>query len=126
MQGHFWKNFPGARAPEPRGVAMAEASARGADAGGQRCRRPPIRLHSGRPRDPRHETGPSTTFGRHPPTMASRAEIKPQVDGLRLSRNAGYGRGVGLKRSRWAGFVAAASQAADRGRPEMSKQAICK
>ena len=33
MQGQFWKNFPGARAPEPRGVATAEASARGADAG---------------------------------------------------------------------------------------------
>ena len=86
-----------------------------------RGRRPPIRLHSGRPRDPRHETGPSTTFGRHPPTMASRARIKPQVDGLRFSRNTGYGRGVGVKRSRWAGFLAAASQAADRGRPEMSR-----
>ena len=34
MQGHFWKNFPGARAPESRGVATAETSARGADAGG--------------------------------------------------------------------------------------------
>ena len=90
----------------------------------RRCRRPPIRLHSGRPRDPRHETGPSTTFGRHPPTMASRAEIKPQVDGLRFSRNTGYGRGVGLKRSRWAGFVAAASQAADRGRPEVSRAPV--
>ena len=114
MQGHFWKNFPGARAPESRGAATAEASARGADAGGQRCR----------PRDPRHETGPSTTFGRHPPTMASRAKIKPQVDGLRFSRNTGYGLGVGLKRSRWAGFVAAASQAADRGRPEVSKAPV--
>ena len=38
----------------------------------------------------RHETGPSTTFGRHPPTMAPRAKIKPQVDGLRFSRNTGY------------------------------------
>ena len=74
----------------------------------------------------RHETGPSTTFGRHPPTMASRAKIKPQVDSLRFSRNTWYGRGVGVKRSRWAGFVAAASQAADRGRPEVSKQAIRK
>ena len=82
---------------------------------------PPIRLHSSRPRDPRHETGPSTTFGRHPPAMASRAKIKPQVDGLRFSRNTGYGRGVGVKRSRWAGFVAAASQAADRGRPAVRK-----
>ena len=72
----------------------------------------------------RHETGPSTTFGRHPPTMAPRAKIKPQVDGLRFSRNTGYGRGVGLKRSRWAGFVAAASQAADRGRPEVSKASV--
>ena len=76
------------------------------------------------PRDPRHETGPSTTFGRHPPTMASRARIKPQVDGLRFSRNTGYGRGVGVERSRWAGFVAAASQAADRGRPEMSRAPV--
>ena len=125
-KGIFGKTFRGARAPESRGAATAETSARGADAGGRRCRRPPIRLHSGRPRDPRHETGPSTTFGRHPTTMASRAKIKPQVDGLRFSRNTGYGRGVGVKRSRWAGFVAAASQAADRGRPEMSKQAICK
>ena len=83
--------------------------------------RPPIRLHSGRPRDPRHETGPSTTFGRNPPTMASLAKTKPQVDGLRFSRNTGYGRGVGVKRSRWAGFVAAASRAADRGRPEVRK-----
>ena len=144
-KGIFGKTFRGARAPEPRGAATAEAGARGADAGGRpgrlgpsmpdqargarpaggrRCRRPPIRLHSGRPRDPRHETGPSTTFGRHPPTMASRAEIKPQVDGLRFSRNTGYGRGVGVKRSRWAGFVAAASQAADRGRPEMSRASV--
>ena len=69
--------------------------------------RPPIRLHSGRPRGPRHETGPSTTFGRHPPTMASRAKIKPQVDGLRLSRNEGYGRGVWVKSSRYPGFVMA-------------------
>ena len=53
-------------------------------------------------------------------TMASRAKIKPQVDGLRFSRNAGYGRGAGAKRSRWAGSVAAASRAADRGRPEVS------
>ena len=58
----------------------------------------------------RHETGPSTTFGRHPPTMAPRAKIKPQADGLRFSRNTGYGRGVGVKRSRWAGFVAGASR----------------
>ena len=72
----------------------------------------------------RHETGPSTTFGRHPPTMAPRAKIKPQVDGLRFSRNTGYALGVGVKRSRWAGFVAAASQAADRGRPEVSKAPV--
>ena len=72
----------------------------------------------------RHETGPSTTFGRHPPTMAPRAKIKPQADGLRFSRNTGYGLGAGVKRSRWAGFVAAASQAADRGRPEVSKAPV--
>ena len=152
-----------ARAPESRGVATAETSARGAGAGarpgrrGPRCPAEPAGRAQGvwAPRCPakpagrapreggaaaalpsgstppapgasRHGTGPSTTFGRHPPTMASRAKIKPQVDGLRFSRNTGYGRGVGVKRSRWAGFVAAASQAADRGRPEVSKQAICK
>ena len=125
---------PRRRRPSPAGPMRARPGrlgpsmpdqARGArPAGGRRCRRPPIRLHSGRPRDPRHETGPSTTFGRHPPTMASRAEIKPQVDGLRFSRNTGYGRGVGVKRSRWAGFVAAASQAADRGRPEVSRASV--
>ena len=58
------------------------------------------------------------------PTMASRAKIKPQVDGLLFSRNKGYGLGVGVKRSRWAGFVAGASQAADRGRPEVSKAPV--
>ena len=72
----------------------------------------------------RHGTAPSTTFGRHPPTMASRAKIKPQVDGLRFSRNTGYGRGVGAKRSRWASSVAAASQAAGRGRPEASRATV--
>ena len=51
-------------------------------------------------------SGPSTTFERHPPTMTSRAKIKPQVDGLRFSPNIGYGRGAGAKRSRWAGSVA--------------------
>ena len=123
MQGQFWKNFPGARAPETRGAATAETSVHGADAGGRR-RRPPIRLHSGRPRDPRHETGPSTTFGRHPPTMASQAKIKPQVDGLRFSRNTGHGRGVGVKRSRWAGFVAAAPRTGDLGRPEAARRPL--
>ena len=72
----------------------------------------------------RHGTGPSTTFGRHPPTMASRAKIKPQVDGLQFSRNTGYGRGAGAKRSRWAGSVAAASQTADRGHPEVSRAPV--
>ena len=55
-----------------------------------------------------------------------REQLSVQVDSLRFSRNTWYGRGVGVKRSRWAGFVAAASQAADRGRPEVSKQAIRK
>ena len=122
----FGKTFRGRGRRSPAGSRRRWPAPAGPMRAGGRRRRPPIRLHSGRPRDPRHETGPSTTFGRHPPTMASRAEIKPQVDGLRFSRNTGYGRGVGVKRSRWAGFVAAASQAADRGRPEMSKQAICK
>ena len=44
----------------------------------------------------RHETGPSTTFGRHPPTMASRAKIKPQADGLRFSGKRGMVEGSGL------------------------------
>ena len=50
----------------------------------------------GCPRCRRHETGPSTTFGRHPPTMASRAKIKPQVDGLRFSGKRGMVEGSGL------------------------------
>ena len=103
------------RRPAPTGPMRARVQGVWAP----RC--PPIRLHSGRPRGPRHETGPSTTFGRHPPAMASRAKIKPQVDGLQFTRNTGYGRGVGVKRSRWAGFVAAASQAADRGRPAVRR-----
>ena len=73
-KGIFGKTFRGARAPESRGADAGARlgrlgpsmpdQARGArPAGGRRQRRPPIRLHSGRPRDPRHETGPSTTFG---------------------------------------------------------------
>ena len=68
----------------------------------------------------RHGCGPSTTFGRHPPTTPPIVKTKPQVDGLRFLRNTGYGRGAGAKRSRWAGSVAAASRAAGRGRPEVS------
>ena len=60
------------------------------------------------PRGASHESRPSTTFGRHPPTIPFSTIIKPQVDGLRFLRNPGYGRQVGVKRSRWAGFVAAA------------------
>ena len=110
------------RATKPRDAL----SARGArPTGGRRRRRTPFRLQPGRrPGTSRHETGPSTTFGRHCPNTQSWARIKPQVDGLRFSRNTGYGRGVGVKRSRWAGFVAAASQAADRGRPEMSRAPV--
>ena len=92
----------------------------GEDAGRTRERGPAGRA----PRASRHGCGPSTTFGRHPPTMASRAQIKPQVDGLRFSRNTGYGRGAGAKRSRWAGSVAAASRAAGRGRPEVSRAPV--
>ena len=94
---NFGKTFRGRGHRSPAGPMRARARAsgpldarlspRGAPRGRRQRRRPPIRLHSGRPRDPRHETGPSTTFGRHPPTMASRAKIKPQVDGLRFSRN---------------------------------------
>ena len=132
---NFGKTFRGG-APESRargadadvpgasGPLDARQSPRGAPRG--RAALPPTAHQAPLqpPRDSRHETGPSTTFGRHPPTMAPRAKIKPQVDGLRFSRNTGYGRGVGLKRSRWAGFVAAASQAAERGRPEVSKAPV--
>ena len=69
---NFGKTFRGAQAPESRGAATAETSARGADAparpgrlgpsmpdqargarpaGGRRRRRTPFRLRSGRPRD---------------------------------------------------------------------------
>ena len=118
---NFGKTF---RRRGRRSPLDARLSPRGAPRG--RAALPPP-AHQAPPRPPpgpRHETAPSTTFGRHPPTMAPRAKIKPQVDGLRFSRNTGYGRGVGLKRSRWAGFVAAASQAADRGRPEVSKAPV--
>ena len=121
------------RRPPAGRAQRAQPGIEGPDALGARPHRP--RGHWSPPSRPRatpapapgasrHETGPSTTFGRHPPTMASRAKIKPQVDGLRFLRNTGYGRGVGLKRSRWAGFVAAASRAADRGRPEVSKEPV--
>ena len=100
------------RAPaRVRGPAWGRGArdARGArpSGGGRRQRRTPSRLQSGRrPGVSRHETGPSTTFVRHRPTMRPWAIIKPQVDGLRFSLYTGYGRGVGVKRSRWAGFVA--------------------
>ena len=51
---------------------------------------------------------------------------KPQVDGLRFSLNTGYGRGVGIKRSRWAGFVAETSRAADPRHSEVGIQATCR
>ena len=126
---NFGKTFGGggedAGRARGRGARDARSGPRGAPRGRRRGRRPPSRHPPGRPRGAsRHGTGPSTTFGRHPPTMASRAKIKPQVDGLRFSRNTGYGRGVGVKRSRWAGSAAAASRAADRGRPEVSRAPI--
>ena len=91
----------------PKRHTMPEIARGACPAGGRRCRRPPIRLHSGRPRDPRHETGPYTTFGRHPSNAPELAKLKPQVDGLRLSRNEGYGRGVWVKSSKYPGFVMA-------------------
>ena len=66
------------------------------------------------PRDARHESRPSTTFGQHPPTIPFSANTKSQVDGLLFLRNPGHGRQVGVKRSRWAGFVAAASPKASK------------
>ena len=134
-KGNFGKYFAGGgegtqpgrgrrRGNGPRGPAMPFSPAGARPEGGGVAAALPSGSTPAAPGASRHETGPSTTFGRHPPTMAPRAKIKPQVDGLRFSRNTGYGRGVGLKRSRWAGFVAAASQAADRGRPEVSKEPV--
>ena len=126
MQGQSRKNFrlrgrgcgTGSGASGPR-CPIRTAGARPAGGGVAAARSPA----PGRPPPgaSRHGCGPSTTFGRHPPTMASRVKIKPQVDGLRFSRNTGYGRGAGAKRSRWAASVAAASRAAGRGRPEVSR-----
>ena len=103
MQGQFWKNFRrrGAGALPPHAFPT------------------PVRSPPG---TSRHETGPSTTFDRHCPTMQSWAKIKPQVDGLRFSLNNGYARGVGVKRSRWAGFVAVAWRTAGPKRYEMGKR----
>ena len=55
----------------------------------------------------RRETGPYTTFGRHPSNAPEITKLKPQVDGLRFSRNEGYGRGVWVKSSGYPGFVMA-------------------
>ncbi len=121
-KGNFGKLSPPRRgcAGPPR--AEGSGHARGARPAGGRRRRPPFRLQPGRrPGTSRHETGPSTTSGRHRPTTQSWAKIKPQVDGLRFSLNTGYGRVVGVKRSRWAGFVAATSRAAATKRHEAEK-----
>ena len=106
---NFGKTFCGAARVRPIGPESPEKARGARPAGGGHAAallpgpfRPP-------PRTARHETGPSTTFCRHPPTMVSRAKIKPQVDGLRFSQNTGYGRWVRVKRSKWAGFVAGAS-----------------
>ena len=136
MQGQFRKNFQGGGAgvPRPRGRCgrargvwaprcPAKPAGRAPREGGAAAALPSGSTPAA-PGASRHETGPSTTFGRHPPTMASRAKIKPQVDSLRFSRNTWYGRGVGVKRSRWAGFVAAASRAVGRGSPEVSKAPV--
>ena len=81
---------------------------------------------SGPPRTARHETGPSTTFGPHPPTMPDLVKTKPQVNGSPVSRNPWYGRGAGVKRSRWAGFVAGASQTAAEWSLIMSRPFACR
>ena len=52
------------------------------------------------------ESGASTTFKCVPRTTPKIAILKPQVAGLRLSKNSEYGQGCGGKRSRWARFVA--------------------
>ena len=103
MQGQFWKNF------RPRAAAALPPHAFPAPA-----RSPPGTS--------RHETGPSSTFGRHCLTIQSWAKIKPQVDGLRFSLYTGYGRRVGVKRSRWAGFVAVAWRTAGPKRYETGKR----
>lgn len=50
------------------------------------------------------------------------AKRKPQVAGLRFSRNQGHGRQIGVKRSRWAGFVAAAPSTVGPGCPEAGRR----
>ena len=52
------------------------------------------------------ESGASTTFKCVPRTTPKITILKPQVAGLRLSKNSEYGQGCGGKRSRWARFVA--------------------
>jgi len=112
-KGNFGKTFAAADAGTGREAPRCPFRPRGAPRGRAPAARhafpAPVRSPPG---TSRHETGPSTTFGRHCLTMQSWAIIKPQVDGLRFSLNTGYGRRVGVKRSRWAGFVAETS-----GRP---------
>ena len=144
MQGQFWKNFRRRGAGASDRARSARKSPRGAPRVRRRCRLTAFRLQSGRSgaarmaaarpdgalsgpsRTARHETGPSTTFGPHPPTMPDFAQTKPQVNGSPISRNPRYGRGVGVKRSRWAGFVAGASRTATEWSLIMSRSFACR
>ena len=111
-KGNFGKTFAAAAADADAGTGCEAPRCPFRPRGAPRGRAPaaphafpaPVRSLPG---TSRHETCPSTTSGRHRPTTQSWAKIKPQADGLRFSLNTGYGRGVGVKRSRWAGFVAA-------------------
>ena len=119
MQGQFRKNF------RRRGRGCGTGSGARGPRAGSGVALPPGSRPAAPPGTSRHGCGPSTTFGRHPPTMTSRVKIKPQVDGLRFSRNTGYGRGAGAKRSRWAASVAAASRAAGPDAWRWTSKLIC-
>ena len=128
MQGQFWKNFLGcarARIRGPRCPGTARTGPRAAawpppahprpilaqsarPVGGTPRNRAIYYVRAPAPAEARHETRPSTTFGRHRPTTPPMAKRKPQVDGLRFSRNERRGRGVGSKSSRCPAFVAEA------------------
>lgn len=60
---------------------------------------------AGRPRGAPPRNPPIYYFWAAPPEHTANGKIKPQVDGLLFLRKEGYGRGVGVKRSKWLGSV---------------------